>query len=406
MIRHKLSSTLISCLLLTAACSNAPPTGSVDPNQVAVSDSSEIRPGSKGQRLELTEIETELVIPAGTTSFAIQSQQFAIATQAPVLEWLMPSAQAQENDEEIESVGLDELEDLQITVDGETVEHEILSIEESAEGDLIVVYKLKNVPTSEENALIEFNSPSGRLQFSTIVERIDRSLPRPRVDIASTALAKALRKVKPDPRCLTRSDLERLARSETALDYRDAIYGHILEPGTRRFEDGVQRRLEQSNARIRDEFKGFIEGVSQCSARQPRPPRPAFPPEKTRPLPERLREKAQMRVIQQEQLHQRREQEQLRQVVDRITQALLNKPLLRARLGIRGSTANEIRSALLQRPELIRQLKERQGGEFERIQGFNQVDSKLEQKLRQVSPELRRQHCIRNQIVPCPGLDF
>lgn len=144
--------------------------------------SHDIRPNSKGQRLEYGEIEGEFIIPSGTSAFLVQSQPSSLSA----LHWIFGfPAWAEEvlTDQEIRL--------FKARVDGETVEMNILNIQSGAGGEYRVHYLLKQVPVLEYTQLLEFYSPSETIVLKGIVPQIQANqrtrLSEP-VDLDTTAV--------------------------------------------------------------------------------------------------------------------------------------------------------------------------------------------------------------------------
>ncbi len=288
-----LSLFLVTSLLM-AACSSAPTTAptqsSPDPSLNTLH--SDIRPGSKGQRLEFAQLEGEMVIPAGTSAYSIQSaSQTALfkpsSTQPAWLELFTPAAQAQETDPNISRQEGDEpleeaqLKKLTVRVNQQSVSAEILSAVTQTDGSVVVSFRLKNVPTTDNNAIIELASPSGRLKIKGVVAKIDQDIKlSERFDVGTTALAETLELS--DNKNLTADQLRKLAKDETVQKLRDKIYELFIKPPKdQRFDDVIRpiaRGLVQNSA-----VERYLVELRQCSLRRCNNP-PASPPEVERQL--------------------------------------------------------------------------------------------------------------------------
>ena len=134
--------------------------------------SSEIRPGPNGPKLELTELEGELLIPAGTSAFLLQSET-RLALSARISHYLIPAAYAEESQDAI--IDVSDVENLTASVNGKEVPLEVLDIENTDEGQ-VVFYRLKDVPVSDTSALIEFKSQSGSFVVRGLIEKVEQKM--------------------------------------------------------------------------------------------------------------------------------------------------------------------------------------------------------------------------------------
>lgn len=286
---------LASLMLLSVSCNQTAPTTGTQPSSDSVSVSTDIRPTSKGQRLELASLEGELEVPAGTSSYVIQSADYALA-QAPVLDWIMPAAEAQENTDPTGDEPLDPalLAEMQVTVNGETVDFEILKTEEDENGNLIVTYRLKNVPVTDDNAIVEFASPSGAFKIKGLVPRIAQDMKRfdERFTPDSTALVEVIQQYLPNARGLTQEQIDHLQRTSFVQQARNQILGVFIQPPDPRhpprFDDEIPKKIK--DLPLPPDFQTWVGEAKQCfqerrsQPRRGQAPQPcASPP----PLPPR-----------------------------------------------------------------------------------------------------------------------
>lgn len=291
---RQLSFFLAASLLMAACAANpavTPPTQSTpDPNLASLK--SDIRPGSKGQRLELTELEGEMVIPAGTSAYTIQSTQAASAPKAQQVAWLnllMPAAHAQEaqsatptstadaalGDAPLES---NQLKKLTAKVNQKAVTVQILSTQDQSDGSVIISYRLRDVPVTDENAIIEFASPSGRLKIKGVLPKIAKDMKlSERFSVETTALAEALENSSDPEKSLTEEQLRQLAKDETVQKLRDKIYEMFVQPPqNQRYDDVVKsiaRTLIQNSP-----LERYLNALRQCQQRGPACAKPPLPP--------------------------------------------------------------------------------------------------------------------------------
>lgn len=182
--------TLVLCTAGFLACTPSPSSTTGPLAGPVVTDttvsSSEIRPNSKGQRLEYGEIEGDFIIPAGTSTFLVQAQPLALSPMS----WLIGSP----------AWAAEEITDAQIRlfrarVDGESVEMNILAIQSTAAGERKVSYRIKQVPALEYTQLLEFYSPSETIQLKGIISQVQANqltrLSEP-VDLDTTAVLEAV----------------------------------------------------------------------------------------------------------------------------------------------------------------------------------------------------------------------
>lgn len=304
------SLTLLLCALTVSlgACQSSLPatTPSGAPSAPVVSN--DIRPSTKGQRLEF--VEGELVIPAGTSSFVVQSEPTTVArVDWQFSNWLMPAAHAEEsNSDEIDEgdapIEEAELEKLLATVDGEPVEMEIVQVSEDAEHNKIVTYRLKNVPVSETSVVIEFSSPTGGFKLGGVVPQIREDMKRfeQRFDLESTAVVQAVQHVLKQTQGLklTREELERLKKTQTVQNLRNQVYEHFVKPMPQPNQPNRPRPLDERlnpGEFVTADLQAYLRAVQQCSARERRNcAKPALPPSAEQPVPQPLRQEVDRRL--------------------------------------------------------------------------------------------------------------
>lgn len=198
-------------LLLISACQTTPipnssppqpPPSGLNTPAPPTDIANEIRPGSKGQRLELGTVEGEFAIPNDTDGFLLQSQSFQTQAQIDTalrnLPDLSPTAIAATADiafsSEIapEPITDTQLKNLIATVDDEPVNIEITGV--TTEGDdKVVAYRLRDVP-ADTNLLVEISSPSQGFLISAIIPEVKAQVVNrlnERINIESTAIALA-----------------------------------------------------------------------------------------------------------------------------------------------------------------------------------------------------------------------
>ena len=354
---HRSNLVLLSSLILLTSCNQTVPTTGSNPDSSSVTQSSDIRPSTKGQRLELASLEGEMLIPAGTSSFVIQST-YTVA-QGPLLEWFMPSAQAEDTIESgDEPIDLESLNQLQATVDGEDVELEILKTEKDLNQDTIVYYRLKKVPVTEDNAIIEFYSPSGGFKMKAIIPKIAENMRRldQRLTPESTALVaylKTLGKID-KPKGFTTEEIESLQKTDLVQNIRNQIYDIYIRPSKERkpphFDEELKRRVEQLP--VSPEQRTYIDRARVCFQNPEKcGSHPTLPPRAEQPIPTALRTEVERRL----------------EVRRRFFES--NAPLPVSRMGSvpRPLTAEEI------------------------------------QNLQNMGPAQRRLICVQKLIQPCPG---
>lgn len=300
-MRRRLHSTLL-ILLLLGACAPAPlgqtPSGNSPGNpplalpSSGTDVSSDIRPGSKGQRLEFT---GEMEIPAGTSSYAIQSASAAGSKgsmRTALLNLLMPPALAQEAvSEGDEPISDSQIANLTATVDGQAVRIIIDKISETQDGSKRVSYTLKDVPEVDQNAIIEFSSPSGSFKIKGVVAKLDASVKQlDTFDVETTALAEVLLNHPKKVKNLTGTEIKALLKSEAVQKLRDAVLQLFVQPAAKpvKFEIGVQASVQEV---LQDQdLNTFLDQDEACFQRRAQcTQKPALPPAVEHPIPTALK---------------------------------------------------------------------------------------------------------------------
>ena len=345
---------ILTTTLLLGACGPAPI--GQNPTPAPTQLSSDIRPGTKGQRLEF--VEGEMEIPSGTSSYAIQSANAAQMAQAggkQLMNLLIPPALAEEEAEDAaepgdEPISDEQIEKLTATIDGEKVTLEIKSILDLEDGGKLVAYTLRNVPTTEANAIIEFSSPSGSFKLKGVLPKIAVGLRKlaDRFNLETTALAEAILANPEKPRHLTAEEIHRLAKTDEVQKLRDKIYTHLVESGEHpgRFDDLV--RTDVKALLPGSALEVFLKNHENCHRRGPQcAAKPALPPEKPHPIPDAIQA-----------LIRHRQEIRLRLIAGLLTPTATHPATLEERA-----------------------------------------------KLLQMLPVTRRFACITRHISPCPGID-
>lgn len=246
-------SIVIFSSLMILAC-QATVTNQPDPNannQITT----DIRPGSKGQKLEFTDLEAEVVIPAGTSAYSIQSaSQIAFHQQilGDLNQIILPAAYAQEAangvSEADQAITQDQITALKVSVDGLEVAFDVLAVQDQADGSQNVLCRLKKVPVSEENTMIEFSSKSGSFQLSAVISKIGKDLKklRDKVTIETTAVAILLEQDPDRDKDFSESEIRQLAKTEDAHKLRDKIYDHLVKgPKGKKLRDAIKDTLAE-----------------------------------------------------------------------------------------------------------------------------------------------------------------
>ncbi|MBF2052281.1 MAG: hypothetical protein IGS03_02310 [Candidatus Sericytochromatia bacterium] len=356
----------LSLLLILSACQS--PTASVptnpNPSDQSASLNQELRPGTKGQRLEL--VEGEMLIPAGTSYFVIQSTQLASGNQSRLLNWLMPPALADSADEADKPIEMSQIEELVARVNGEDVDFEVLDISENDNGDLLVHYRLKNVPITEDNALIEFESPSGAFKMKALHPPIAPGLQRlsERLDLESTAVVEAVKHAGLPLKGYSPNELQRLKEAGFVQQIRNVVYEHFVAPPIPqrppRFDENRQKypppQADVAFQRYAQERLACQRAPRACQ-RPPEPPR-AMQRAVPQPLQERI---------------QRREQIRRQGLIPRLPRADAPPEPSPPPSPTGPSSPEDLTQEQLNR-------------------------------LLEMGPLMRREYCLRHQIKPCPGL--
>lgn len=257
---------------------------SLDPTQL----STDIRPGTKGQRLELT---GELEIPAGTSSYVILSANAPASTQVALFNLLMAPAWAEDavgdGDEPISDA---QIAELSATVNDEKVTVSVDKIEDQPDGAKLVQYTLKDVPTSEDNAVIVFSSPSGSFKIKGVVPKLIAGLKKlDRFNVETTALSEIILNNPKKPRNLIETEIRNLVKTEAVQKLRDKIIEAFVKPGAQpaRFEENLKGPLKEivDSSPLPD----YFDQIDKCRQRGLKcVQRPALPPLKERPIPAAL----------------------------------------------------------------------------------------------------------------------
>jgi hypothetical protein len=207
--------------------------------------------------------------------------------------WL-PPAYADEDDQAISEA---QIRHLQATIAGKAVKFEVLKITEDADGNKLVNYRLKDLPLSDENVIIEFSSPSGSFKLKGIFPKIVADLPKAftRIDIDTTALTLALQSMADDENDFSESELQTLIKSETVQEIRNQIYAHFLQGQVGQgFEDSLKSQVQLlvSNSPL----KQLLAERRQCKAQHNCTPAFQMPPQKEKALPETLQKLIRQRL--------------------------------------------------------------------------------------------------------------
>lgn len=258
--------------------------------------STDIRPGPNGPKLELTELEGELLIPTGTRAFVLQSET-PLALSVSVRNALTPPVHAAESEGSV--IDLEDVQQLSASVNGEVVPLEVLGLEDSEEGQ-ILFYRLKDVPVSDSSALIEFKSQSGSFVVRGLIEKVDQKMRRidERFDLDSTALAYIWESLGDErPQKLDKKSLALLKQQRAVQQLKNSLYQHMLRP---------ERRPNQKPVPVKDflppvisqvlqadpEVKNYLQGAQRCDNLRRRGNACSLPelkPMKRQPLPSPLR---------------------------------------------------------------------------------------------------------------------
>ncbi len=219
------------CLLvsLLAACAPAtPPTTSPSPATALTSSNTiqntttqtDIRPNSKGQRLEVGEVEGEFSLPSGTSAFLVQSRM--VHFNHFNLDLLLGApAYAQSMDE----ISDDQIRQFKARIDEEAVTMVIDKISRDANGERVVAYHLTQVPVLEINQVLEFYSPSETINLKGLLPQIKanvRTRLSQRVDLDSTAAVEVIQRDGDSVvHQITPDELRELAQRPEVIEFRD-----------------------------------------------------------------------------------------------------------------------------------------------------------------------------------------
>lgn len=287
---------LTLCWLLAAGACSPAPVSQVDPNS-STQVNNQIRPGSKGQRLELTDLDGEMVIPAGTSAYTIQSAQ---AAQSFALEHLLlaPAYAEEANNPDDEPIRDEQIRRLKASIAGQEIKLEILAIADTSEGSKIVSYRLKDLPITEENVIVEFSSPSGSFKLKGIFPKVSKNLSKQltRVDIETTALVEAIETSPDRENNYSETEISHLLKTDTVQQIRDKIYEHFVKgERDKKFEDIIQAQaraiLANSTLRL------FLRQRQQCNKQRQCTQKPVLPASSERALPESLQAQIRQRVL-------------------------------------------------------------------------------------------------------------
>ncbi len=275
--------------------------------------SSDIRPGPNGPKLEFTELEGELLIPAGTSAFVLQSDT-TLALSARIGRYLIPAAHAEESQDT--SIDLSDLEGLSASVNGEEVPLEVIDLVDTEEGQ-VLSYRLKDVPVSDSSALIEFKSQSGSFVVRGLIEKVDQKMGKidERFDLDSTALAYIWESLGNDrPKKLDKQTLGLLKQQNAVQQLKQRLYEHMIRPELRSnqrpvpinsFLPPVISQALQANP----EVKNYLQEARRCDLQQQRMvkcPLPELNPMARQPLPPGLVRQALQREAQRRRLNSQR----------------------------------------------------------------------------------------------------
>ncbi len=283
-----LLSLLAACAPVSPPTTSPSPAATVSPASSLTSSNTiqntttqtDIRPNSKGQRLEVGEVEGEFSLPSGTSAFLVQSQ---IAHFNPVnLDLLLGApAYAQGMDENaVDEISDDQIRQFKARIDDEAVTMVIDKISRDANGDRIVAYHLTQVPILEINQVLEFYSPSETINLKGLLPKIKanvRTRLNQRIDLDSTA---ALEVVQRDTGAIvhqiTPDELRDLAKRPEVIEFRDFMkvqikrkdnkkrkFTNIIEdfdPKTRILPK-LQSKLDDLNTR---QLKQCAQNPEQC----------------------------------------------------------------------------------------------------------------------------------------------
>lgn len=214
-----LACLLAACVPATSSTPATPATSLTSSDIQATTTQTDIRPNSKGQRLEVGEVEGEFSLPADTASFLVQGQVAALN-----LDLLLGAPAWAETTGELSDA---EIRQFKARIDEQSVEMVIDKISREANGDRVVAYHLTQVPVLEINQVLEFYSPSETINLKGILPQIKantRTRLNQRVDLDSTA---ALEVIQRDTGSvvhqITPEELRELAKRPEVLEFRDFL---------------------------------------------------------------------------------------------------------------------------------------------------------------------------------------
>jgi hypothetical protein len=232
-------------LSLLAACAPAtPPTTSPSPATALTSSNTiqntstqtDIRPNSKGQRLEVGDVEGEFSLPSGTSAFLVQSQM--VHFNHFNLDLLLGApAYAQDMDE----ISDDQIRQFKARIDDEAVTMVIDKISRDANGERVVAYHLTQVPVLEINQVLEFYSPSETINLKGLLPQIKanvRTRLNQRIDLDSTAAVEVIQRDSGSiVHQITPDELRDLAKRPEVIEFRDFMKVQIKR------KDNKQRKF-------------------------------------------------------------------------------------------------------------------------------------------------------------------
>ncbi len=236
MISHRAYTLSLLCLVVSCVVPANPQINASPPLPETVnavpkvgSVNTDIRPGPNGPKLELVTLEGELLIPTGTSAFVVQG-----ATQISLVSQMMrvlspPAYAAVSEDEDIEA---EDIQAFTASVNGQIVPMTVLDRVETDAGQ-VISYRLEQVPTSDNNVMLEFKSPSNAFVIRGLVEKIEKTTTRlsERFDLDSTALAylwESLGDARPER--LNQDNLNLLKKQSSVQEVKQALYQHYIRP--------------------------------------------------------------------------------------------------------------------------------------------------------------------------------
>ena len=148
---------------------------------------------------------------------------------------ILPPAYAQEAElsasEEDQNIQEDQIKALKVSLDGVEVAFDVLSVQVQADGSQNVLCRLKKVPVSDENAILEFSSKSGSFKLNALIPKVSKDLKklRDKITVETSAVVKLL-ELSPDrDKDFSESEIRQLAKTEDAHKIRDKIYEHLVK---------------------------------------------------------------------------------------------------------------------------------------------------------------------------------